>query len=143
MAGISVSGVGSGLDLNGLVTQLIAAEAEPAQRRLNTREAELQARISAYGTLKSALSAFRGSLANADNPASFQSFRATSADSASITASSVTVSGKPSDASTRNDPWSRFSNSSMSTQCWKLTVAAGAVVRSIGDVRNQMLELTP
>lgn len=89
MGGISVSGIGSGLDLNGLVTQLIAAEGEPAQRRLDSREAVLQARISAYGSLKSALSSFRSSLSNANNAASFQSFSATSSDSASVTASAV------------------------------------------------------
>jgi flagellar hook-associated protein 2 len=87
MAGISVAGIGSGLDLNGLVTQLIAAEAEPVTRRLDNREAQLQARISAYGTLKSSLSTFRGAIGSAALAASFQSFSTSSSDSGTVSAS--------------------------------------------------------
>ncbi|MDH5632739.1 MAG: flagellar filament capping protein FliD [Gammaproteobacteria bacterium] len=62
MAQISSAGLGSGLDINSLVSQLVAAEAEPASLRLGRREAGLQARLSAYGSLKGALSAFQSSL---------------------------------------------------------------------------------
>lgn len=54
---ISALGVGSGLDLNGLVSQLVAAERQPQERRLNQREADLQARISAFGSIRGGLSA--------------------------------------------------------------------------------------
>ncbi|OOG22904.1 flagellar hook-associated protein 2 [Thioalkalivibrio denitrificans] len=52
---ISSMGVGSGLDLGSLVTQLLAAEREPREQRLDRREAELQAKLSAYGSLRSNL----------------------------------------------------------------------------------------
>lgn len=53
---ITSLGVGSGLDLQRLVDQLVAAERAPAEQRLNIREATLQAELSAFGSLKSALS---------------------------------------------------------------------------------------
>ncbi len=55
----TVLGIGSGLDINSLVTQLVAAEGGPASLRLNRQEAELQAETSAFGLLKSALSEFQ------------------------------------------------------------------------------------
>lgn len=62
MATISSLGVGSGLDIRGLVDQLVAAEVLPTSNRLDIREATLQAELSAFGTLKSVLSSLQGSL---------------------------------------------------------------------------------
>jgi flagellar hook-associated protein 2 len=56
MATISSLGIGSGLDLNSLVDQLLRAEREPREQRFDRREAGLQAKVSAFGTLRSALS---------------------------------------------------------------------------------------
>lgn len=52
-------GVGSGLDLDGLVTQLIAAERKPKEDRLNAKDESLDAEISGLGQLKSKLSDFQ------------------------------------------------------------------------------------
>jgi len=56
MSTISSLGIGSGLDLNSLVDQLLAAERKPREQRFNLREAGLQAQISAFGTLRGSLS---------------------------------------------------------------------------------------
>lgn len=56
---ISSLGVGSGLDLGSLLDQLVAAERAPAERRLNIREAGLQAQFSAFGTLSAAVQSLR------------------------------------------------------------------------------------
>ena len=42
MAGITSTGLGSGIDVNKLVSQLVAAESAPATNRLNRREGRLQ-----------------------------------------------------------------------------------------------------
>lgn len=60
MGTIISSGIGSGLDVAGLVEQLVRAEGQPKQARLDVEEARLQAKISALGTLRSALSTFQG-----------------------------------------------------------------------------------
>lgn len=59
MAGISSLGVGSGLDLDSLVQRLVAAERQPTETRLARNEARFQSELSAFGTIKGALSALR------------------------------------------------------------------------------------
>ena len=58
----TISGIGSGLDINGIVEQLVAAERAPTNNRLNLQEARANAELSAVGQLKSALSTFQDSL---------------------------------------------------------------------------------
>ncbi len=55
-------GVGSGLDLESLVQQLLAAERGPKLQRLNRQESTLEAEISAVGQVKSKLSEFEDAL---------------------------------------------------------------------------------
>ncbi|EIC20519.1 flagellar filament capping protein FliD [Thiorhodovibrio frisius] len=59
---ISSLGVGSGLDLSSLLQNLVAAERAPTENRLNKQEATLQAKISAYGTLRGGLSSLESPL---------------------------------------------------------------------------------
>ena len=58
MASITSTGIGSGLDVSGLVQQLVAAEGQATEIRIAQQEARAQAKLSAYGSLKSALSTF-------------------------------------------------------------------------------------
>ena len=55
-------GVGSGLALDDLVTQLIAAERKPKEDRLNAKEESLDSEISGLGQLKSKMSDFLDSV---------------------------------------------------------------------------------
>ena len=56
---ITAAGIGSGLDIEGLVTQLVAAERAPTENRLNRQDAQLTAELSAFGTLKALYLHFR------------------------------------------------------------------------------------
>ena len=56
--GISSAGIGSGLDVNGIVTSLMSIEQKPLTA-VNKQKTDYQTKISAYGSLKSALSAFQ------------------------------------------------------------------------------------
>ena len=58
MASITSTGIGSGLDVSGLVQQLVTAEGRATEIRIAQQEARAQAKLSAYGSLKSALSTF-------------------------------------------------------------------------------------
>jgi flagellar hook-associated protein 2 len=78
---ISSPGIGSGLDINSLVTQLVAAEGEAKSNRLNTREAGYLADISAFGSLKSALSIFQTAVQDLQDLSDFQVRSATSSNS--------------------------------------------------------------
>jgi flagellar hook-associated protein 2 len=60
---LTSSGVGSGLDVQGLVQKLVSAEGAPKSARLDAAEAKAQAKLSALGTLRAALSSFSDALA--------------------------------------------------------------------------------
>ncbi len=91
MAGISVSGVGSGLDINQIVSDLIAAEKAPATLRLDNKQATLEAKLSAFGTFQGAVSEFRSALSNINTAAKFQSMTATVSNTALFTASATSI----------------------------------------------------
>lgn len=59
--GISSTGIGSGLDVNSIVTQLMNAERGPINL-LQTKQTANNAKLSAFGTLKSAVSTFQTAL---------------------------------------------------------------------------------
>ena len=59
MASITAAGTGSGLDIETIIETLTEAERVPTETRLATREVEIEADITAYGSLKSALSDFQ------------------------------------------------------------------------------------
>ena len=59
--GISSTGIGSGLDVNTIVTQLMNAERGPISI-LETKQTANNAKLSAFGTLKSAVSTFQTAL---------------------------------------------------------------------------------
>src|SRR5262245_21324783 len=86
---ITAAGVRSGLDIDGLVQQLLAAEGQPASARLNQREAKLQSRLSAFGQFRSALEQLRTSLANLKDPSKFLVHTATSGDEDVLTATAT------------------------------------------------------
>lgn len=91
---ISSPGVGSNLDVNGIVSKLMAVESQPLTQ-LTKKEATYQAKLSAYGNLKSALSSFQGALSALNSPTKFTSLSASVADSTvmSASASSVAAAG--------------------------------------------------
>ncbi len=68
MGSIVSSGVGSGLDIASLVKSLVEAEGTPKTLRLDAEEAKVQAKLSALGTLRSALATFRDTLDDAEEP---------------------------------------------------------------------------
>lgn len=84
---ITAGGIGSGLDIEGLVSQLVAAEAGPATTRFNAKEVSIESELSAFGTLKSALSTFQASVTKLEDAESFQVFTATSSNESLFTAS--------------------------------------------------------
>lgn len=85
---ISSLGIGSGLDVAGLVNQLVAAEGQAPLARLDRQEILMQARLSAIGSLKGALSTFQSKLATASNLNSYRSSVASVGDSSLISATS-------------------------------------------------------
>lgn len=100
MASISSLGIGSGLDMEGIISKLMAVEQQPLTQ-LDTKEASYQSKISALGTLQGAVSSLNSALASIvpssgqTGASKFINYKAALSDSsiASATASSSSVPG--------------------------------------------------
>jgi flagellar hook-associated protein 2 len=91
---LSSPGIGSNLDVNSIVSQLMSVESQPLTT-LSRKEASYLAKLSAFGSLSGALSTFQSALSGLSSPTKFQSVSATAADSTIVsgTATSKAVAG--------------------------------------------------
>ena len=89
MPTLQSSGVGSGIDINGLVSQLVAAERAPAEQRLQRASTRVTTQLSAIGTLRGALAALQSSVTGLKTASAFQARRADSTDKAVFGASAT------------------------------------------------------
>lgn len=77
---LASSGLGSGLDISGIINSLMTVERVPLQK-LDMKEAATQAKISALGSLKSSLSSVRTAAAALQDISKFIGLKASSSDS--------------------------------------------------------------
>ncbi|HMU89289.1 MAG TPA: flagellar filament capping protein FliD [Pseudomonadales bacterium] len=91
----SVLGVGSGLDLPGVVRSLVAAEGNAKAAILATEQSAVELKISSYGLLASAVNDFKGAISAMRNLTAGGGISATSSDSkvVSATATAAAVPG--------------------------------------------------
>ena len=87
MAGLSSAGIGSGLDVAGLVSKLIDAERTPVLTRLAGKEATLQAQLSGFGLLRGALDKLKSALDGLAAPTLLTAYKAGVSDDTRFTAS--------------------------------------------------------
>ena len=86
---LTATGVGSGLDIEGLISQLMAAERIPVEQRLVKRETEITQDISALGSLKGALSAFQSTLSSVNAIDTYEKRNASSSNTSAVTVSAT------------------------------------------------------
>jgi flagellar hook-associated protein 2 len=84
--GISSAGIGSGLDVNGIVTSLMGVEKKPLTL-VAQQKAAFQSEISAYGTLNSALATFQTAVSALSSASAFNAQNVTSGNPSVFTAS--------------------------------------------------------
>lgn len=91
---ITAAGVGSGLDIESIISQLMVIERQPLNN-LASRESEYQAQLSAYGRLNSAVSTFQDAMKELSTLDKFRTFTTTSTDEtiATATANSSAAAG--------------------------------------------------
>ena len=82
---ISAPGIGSGLDVQSIVDQLMAIERQPLNR-LETDKKDLEGQLSTLGQLKSALTTFQAALSDLKTVDAFEVYKAESADETAFTA---------------------------------------------------------
>lgn len=83
--GLSSAGIGSGLDVTGMVSQLMAAEQAPLNA-ITTKQNTYNAQLSAYGTVKSSLANLQGTLKNLNDAGKMQAVSATPSDASVLAA---------------------------------------------------------
>lgn len=84
MATISSPGIGSGLDINSIITQLVAVERVPLTQ-LQTQATALQTKMSTYGKVQSALSALRDAASALTRADTWTKTTGTSSDPSAVT----------------------------------------------------------
>lgn len=92
--GLSSAGIGSNLDVEGIVSKLMSVEQQPLVL-LQQKETSYQAKLSGFGTLKGALAQFQTSVKGLSDISKFQAVRASAADPtvATVTGTSSAVPG--------------------------------------------------
>jgi flagellar hook-associated protein 2 len=83
--GLSSAGIGSGLDVTSIVSQLMAAAQAP-MTTLTSKQSSNKAQMSAYGTLSSGLATFQTTLKTLANASNLQAVTTTPDDSALLSA---------------------------------------------------------
>lgn len=96
---ISSAGIGSGLDVKSIVSQLLSLERQPI-RQLQTQATRLQTQISAFGQVQSSLSTLRDATTRLTQAGTWSAGVASSSDNATVSASATTGAVKGSYAVT-------------------------------------------
>ena len=91
MATISSPGIGSGLDINSIVSQLVAVEKAPL-KKLQTDASSLQSKLSIYGQIRSALSTLRDASNHLGKSETWAQLSVTNSDPGSVAVTTSTSS---------------------------------------------------
>ena len=83
--GVSSPGIGSGLDVNGIVSKLMNVEAQPIVL-LQNQQSSYQTKLSSIGSISSALSQLQSAMGGLTSLSSLQSMSATPSNSSVVTA---------------------------------------------------------
>ncbi|CDF83009.1 flagellar cap protein FliD [Pseudomonas knackmussii B13] len=86
MAGTSINGVGSGYDIDSIVSSLVNAQKAPKQSQITTQQTKANTQLSALGSLKSALSTFQTALEKLNDSSSFAGLAVKSSSTDVLTA---------------------------------------------------------
>ena len=131
MASITSAGIGSGLDVESIVTKLVSLEKAPIND-LQSRTDTIKTQISEYGKIKSAFSAMRDAAAKLANPTTWAALTATSSDMTMATVIAGSGSGAGSYAL---DVANLASAQSLSSKAFanNATVGSGSMTIELGQ----------
>ncbi|OEO24124.1 A-type flagellar hook-associated protein 2 [Pseudomonas sp. J237] len=87
MAGLT--GIGSGIDIDSLVSAMVSAEKAPKEAQLSRLESKTTTKISSLGSLKGALSEFQAALEGLNKISLFENRTATSSNTSALTTSAT------------------------------------------------------
>lgn len=126
----STLGIGSGIDINGLVTQLVTAEGKPQFDAITRNQTAVETRLSGLGSLKSALSTFQTAVQKLKDGNLFKTTQAVSANTAIFT----TTAGVGSVAGAHTVEVTQLAKSQQSIATTEYTSSAAAVTATGGTL---------
>lgn len=96
MASSTITGPGSGYDTQGIVKALVGAEKAPKQSQITKQQTVTTTQLSAVGSVKSALEAYRTAITKLNSASSFNGLAATTSDekNVKVTLGDAASSGK-------------------------------------------------
>jgi flagellar hook-associated protein 2 len=124
---ISSTGLGSGLDVKSIVSQLVAIEKQPLTQ-LQTQATKFQTQLSTYGTIKSQVSTLYDAAALLSGPSGWNAQAATSSNAAAV---GVTVSS----AASANSLSVEVSQLARAQTSASVTVASGTASGAAGTLK--------
>jgi len=141
---ISSPGIGSSLDVNGIISQLMALERRPVTA-LDTKETSYQAKLSAYGFLKGSLASFQSAAQALATPAKFVAQKAAVADATifSATAGSGAASGSYSVEVSLLAQAQKLKSSGTAFAATSSTIGSGTLTIDFGTYSGDNFTLNP
>ncbi|ANI13943.1 hypothetical protein A9C11_08055 [Pseudomonas citronellolis] len=159
MAGTSINGVGSGIDIDSIVTSLVNVQKTPKQNQITNQKTATNTTLSGIGTLQSALETFQKALDKLNDSTSnaFAGLAVKSSDTEALTAKlgsgaaagtykvEVTSLATSSKVATQYiDKATTFGSGSLSitqgSSTYNVNVSAGASLSDIRDSINTQLQ---
>ncbi|TXI16558.1 MAG: flagellar hook protein FliD [Nitrosomonas sp.] len=139
---LSSPGIGSGLDVNNIVSQLMALERRPLIA-LDNKEATHQTKLSAFGSLKGAIASFQNSVAALANPEKYSAVSANLSDTslANVSAASSAISGSYSLEIQTLAQSQKLKSSNFTTT--NTTIGNGTITIQFGTYENGTFTLNP
>lgn len=138
MASLTTNGLGSGLDVNSLVSQLVQAERAPADSRISSRSSKVQSRLSAYGGLRATVAEFQDTLKKLQSDTAFKGRTAQVSNDTLVKASAGTTAASglynlsvEALASTQKLASGAFTDATTSVGTGRLDISAGTVNFSV------------
>ncbi|UGV29533.1 flagellar filament capping protein FliD [Halopseudomonas aestusnigri] len=86
---MAITGIGSGLDISGIVSALVNAEGAPKTAQLDRLESTTTTKVSALGQFRSALSTFKSALSSLNDTSLYEKRTATSSASGTVSVSAT------------------------------------------------------
>jgi flagellar hook-associated protein 2 len=132
MASLSSPGIGSGLDVTSLVSQLVTAAKTPQQDSIDSHRSQVTSQLSALGSLKSVLGSLQTALAGLSDGSAFTKFLATASNSDhfSAIADSTAAAGT---YSIDVEQLATAQKASSSAFASNTTFSSGSLTVSVGD----------
>lgn len=131
MATISSPGIGSGLDVSSIVSQLVALEKAPLAP-LQTQASSLKTKLSLYGTIKSQVSALGDAAAKLAGTSGWNAASATSSNSAAISVK-ASAGATPTTLSMQVQQLARSQTTTSTSVATDATIGSGTLSIQLGQ----------